>query len=60
MPDKKTGRDFPLAPTSMPQAIDNTYVKKKMQKGKKLLLILKIQEKIWPYQMKCTEMPSII
>lgn len=28
MPDKKTGRDFPLAPTSMPQAIDNTYVKK--------------------------------
>jgi len=29
MPEKKkTGRDFPLAPTSMPQAVDNTYVKK--------------------------------
>jgi hypothetical protein len=29
MPDKKTGRDIPLAPTSMPQAIDNTYVQKR-------------------------------
>ena len=32
MPDKKStpqkGRDIPLAPTSMPQAIDNTYVNK--------------------------------
>ena len=27
MPEKKkTGRDFPLAPTSMPQAVDNTRV----------------------------------
>jgi len=31
MPEKKkTGRDFPLAPTSMPQAIDNTSVKKRI------------------------------
>jgi len=29
MPDKKTGRDFPLAPTSNPQSIDNTFVKKR-------------------------------
>jgi hypothetical protein len=29
MPEKKKiGRDFPLAPTSNPQAIDNTYVNK--------------------------------
>lgn len=29
MPEKKPkGRDFPLAPTSMPQAIDNTSVQK--------------------------------
>ena len=29
MPEKKSkGRDFPLAPTSNPQAIDNTYVNK--------------------------------
>ena len=27
---KKTGRDFPLAPTSMPQAVDNTRVQKRM------------------------------
>ena len=26
---KKTGRDFPLAPTSMPQAVDNTRVQKR-------------------------------
>jgi hypothetical protein len=31
MPEKKkTGRDFPLAPTSIPQAVDNTSVKKRM------------------------------
>lgn len=29
MPDKKTGRDFPLAPTSIPKAIDNTYVSRR-------------------------------
>lgn len=30
MPEKKKiGRDFPLAPTSAPQAIDNTYVQKR-------------------------------
>ena len=35
MPDKKSkGRDFPLAPTSMPKAIDNTYVQKRMDKVK--------------------------
>ena len=30
MPEKKkTGRDFPLAPTSMPQTVDNTRVSKR-------------------------------
>lgn len=30
MPDKKQkGRDYPLAPTSIPKAIDNTYVQKR-------------------------------
>ena len=31
MPEKKSiGRDFPLAPTSIPKAVDNTYVAKPM------------------------------
>lgn len=27
---KQQNRDFPLAPTSLPKAVDNTYVKKPM------------------------------
>jgi len=35
MPEKKSkGRDFSLAPTFIPQAVDNTYVNKFYKKGK--------------------------